>query len=131
MAFIKSRENYSNSTNYYYKVSDVTDDESAARWINNARHLPGIVVSYISLTDLMNRSDEGSESTDFLNDVSFEELKNNICERNIDDVSIVGTYFDKPIVVGVDLRKYYVIIWTGNENAADVHALEAALKLTD
>ena len=114
-------------------MSDVTNEESAVRWINNVRYLPGIVVLYISLADLRMKFDEGecSESICFLNDISLEDLKNAIHERNIDAMSIAGIYLDKPIVVGVDLRRYYPFITIVKKNAADVKALETALRLTD
>ncbi|MDD6685282.1 MAG: hypothetical protein PUE47_05795 [Lachnospiraceae bacterium] len=66
-----------------------------------------------------------------LNDISLEDLKNAIHERNIDAMSIAGIYLDKPIVVGVDLRRYYPFITIVKKNAADVKALETALRLTD
>lgn len=128
MALISSKDDLTNTINCY-QVSDVTNEESAVRWVNNVRYLPGILVLYISLADLLHYSDEGSESICFLNDISFEDLKNAVHERHIDAMSIAGTYFDKPIVVGVDLKRYYLFITSVNKNAADVKALEAALRL--
>lgn len=128
MDLISSKDSFSNLTNYY-KVSGVTNVENAIRWINSVRYLSGIVVAYILLTDLADRSDEGSESIQLNHEISFEDLKNKIRERNIDLISITGTYFDKPIVLGVDLRGYYVFITIRKSNAVDVNALEVALRV--
>lgn len=129
MALIRSIDNFSNLLKYY-KVPDVTNEEDAVRWLNNVRYLSGIVVSYISLEDLLNRSDEGSESIEFNNEISFEDLKNAIHERSfISVISITGTYFNKPIVVGVDLRGYDEFITIRKKNAANIKALETALGL--
>lgn len=129
MALIRSKDSFSNLTNYY-KVSGVTNEEDAVRWLNNVRYLPRIVVSYLSLEDLLNRSDEGSESIEFNNEISFEDLKNAIHKRScISIISITGTYFNKPIVVGIDLRGYDEFITIRKKDAADIKALEAALGL--
>lgn len=77
MALIWSKDNFSRLTNCY-KVSGVTNEENAIRWINSVRYLSGIVVSYFSLTDPVHRSDEGSESIRLNPEISFEDLKNNI-----------------------------------------------------
>ena len=44
-------------------------------------------------------------------------------------ILIIGTYFYKPIVLGVNIRRYYVLISIRKKNAADINALEVALRL--
>lgn len=56
---MKERNNRTNITRYY-TFKQVNSSMAVVDWISSLRNVSGIVAEYISYSDLMNRSDEGS-----------------------------------------------------------------------
>lgn len=111
MALTKEKENFSNKT-CYYKLTGINTIENAIDWLDSVRFLSGIEVTYISMVDLLNRSDEGSDSTQLDARIPAEEWKSICKNRNVDLILLTGTYFENPVVIGVDLRTLDAYITT-------------------
>ena len=62
MSFVNEKSNSSNLTRYYRKGNLSTNSE-VIRWVSDLRTTKGVIISYFLLSDLLNRSDEGSDKT--------------------------------------------------------------------
>ena len=128
MSFLNEKGNSSNLTRYYRKggLSSSTD---ALKWISNLRTVSGMRVSYILLSDLLNRSDEGSDNCQLPGDVKYEDFEKAVKEKNVDLISAYGSFAGKPVVVGININRMEEYITVRKNNKADIDALERELAL--
>lgn len=128
MEIVKERRNASNLTRYY-RVDELTDSDAMISRLCDIRKTENLNISYILLSDLMNRSDEGSDNLRLSGNVDIEEFQNEVRQRNIDVISMNGTYKDKPVVIGAKLLRREIYITIRLSNKADIDAFEKEIKL--
>ena len=128
MEIVKERRNASNLTRYY-RVDELTDNDAMIRLLCDIRKTENLNISYILLSDLMNRSDEGSDNLRLSGNVDIEEFQNEVRQRNIDVISMNGTYKDKPVVIGAKLLRREIYITIRLSNKVDIDAFEKEIKL--
>ena len=128
MEIVKERRNASNLTRYY-RVDELTDNDAMISLLCDIRKTENLNISYILLSDLMNRSDEGSDNLRLSGNVDIEEFQNEVRQRNIDVISMNGTYKDKPVVIGAKLLRREIYITIRLSNKADIDAFEKEIKL--
>lgn len=71
---IKEKSNKTSITRYY-RIQEVYSNLTALKWINFIKNLQCLDVNYIYYTDLLNRSDEGSQNIQFDSDVNIDTMK--------------------------------------------------------
>ncbi len=113
----------------YYGIDDISNPIEAVAWICEARSAKGLALHYISLTDLVNRSDEGSGSVQLEPQTKQAEIKKIISEKSIDIISLNAEYDGKPIVIGVDLRSLLIFLSARKKNLVNIKSVEEALNL--
>lgn len=128
MSLVKERNNGTNITRYY-NLEQVFSNLSAVEWINSVRSISGVDVEYIYYSDLMNRSDEGSSNVQLDAQVAVDTMKQELKTRDVDIITLNGTFNGKPLVIGVDLRSNLVYLTIRKRKPADVELIEKMLKL--
>lgn len=128
MSLNKEKSNNSNITRYY-ELKDIKNNLAAIKWISDSRKLPGFFVNYIYLSDLQNRSDEGSGNIQLEPEVSYETIVEGYKNRDVDLIYINGSYNGKPVVIGTDLRTNLLYITLRRKSPADIDSLERELAL--
>lgn len=128
MSFVKERKNGTNITRYY-ELEQVFSNLSAVEWINSVRSISGIDVEYVYYSDLMNCSDEGSSNVQLNAQVAVDTMKQELEMRDVDIITLNGTFAGKPLVIGVDLRNNLVYLTIRKRMPADVELIEKMLKL--
>ena len=130
MARIQRKENVSHITQYY-NISGIFNLKKAVEWICSILNKKEIVSDVISLNDLINRSDEGSGDVQLENNTTIDDIMGELSDKNIDLITINGSFHNKPIVLGVDLRNFHVFVTARKNNMVDLSSLEQYLKLVD
>lgn len=128
MSFVKERKNGTNITRYY-ELEQVFSNLSAVEWISSVRNISGIDVEYVYYSDLMNCSDEGSSNVQLDAQVTVDTMKQALEMRDVDIITLNGTFTGKPLVIGVDLRNNLVYLTIRKRMPADVELIEKILKL--
>ena len=128
MSLVKERKNGTNITRYY-KLEQVFSNLSAVEWISSVRSISGVDVEYVYYSDLMNRSDEGSSNVQLYAQVAVDTMKQELKMRDVDIITLKGTFNGKPLVIGVDLRNNLVYLTIRKRMPADVELIEKMLKL--
>lgn len=128
MGLVKERKNGTNITRYY-KLEQVFSNLSAVEWISSVRSISGVDVEYVYYSDLMNRSDEGSSNVQLDAQVAVDTMKQELKMRDVDIITLNGTFNGKPLVIGVDLRNNLVYLTIRKRMPADVELIEKMLKL--
>ena len=128
MSLVKERKNGTNITRYY-KLEQVFSNLSAGEWISSVRSISGVDVEYVYYSDLMNRSDEGSSNVQLDAQVAVDTMKQELKMRDVDIITLNGTFNGKPLVIGVDLRNNLVYLTIRKRMPADVELIEKMLKL--
>lgn len=128
MGLVREKRNSSNLTRYY-RDENLAGRGALIRRLCEARALDGVSISYILLSDLLNRSDEGSDSIRLSGDAGPEDIEDEVNKRNIDMISAYGTFRDKPVVIGINLIRTEVFITIRKSSPADIDALEKELSL--
>lgn len=128
MSIINKTENSTNITRYYKKDSLKTID-AVVKWLSELKDISGLGISYIILSDLQNRSDEGSDNCQLSGDAGYNEIKRALNQREIDLISAYGSYDWKPVVIGVDINKFEIYITRRKNDRADINAIEEILEL--
>lgn len=128
MEIVKERRNASNLTRYY-RVDDLEDSDAIISRLSYIRKIEGLNISYILLSDLMGRSDEESDSLRLSGSVDIENFQREIKLRNIDVVSMNGTFEDKPIIIGARLSACELFITIRLSNKANIDVLEKEISL--
>lgn len=128
MSLVKERKNGTNITRYY-KLEQVFSNLSAVEWISSVRSISGVDVEYVYYSDLMNRSDEGSSNVQLDAQVAVDTMKQELKMRDVDIITLNGTFNGKPLVIGVDLRNNLVYLTIRKRMPADVELIEKMLKL--
>ena len=128
MSFIKEISDSSNLTRYYY-LKNVKTNVDAISWLSSIRKIDGFFTYYFSFKDLLNRSDEGSESIQINSQESLEKMKCELQNRRIDKISIVGNFFNKIMVIGVDLHTFEIHITINKNDPANIQQMERLLNL--
>ena len=128
MSLVKERKNGTNITRYY-KLEQVFSNLSAVEWISSVRSISGVDVEYVYYSDLMNRSDEGSSKVQLDAQVAVDTMKQELKMRDVDIITLNGTFNGKPLVIGVDLRNNLVYLTIRKRMPADVELIEKMLKL--
>lgn len=128
MSFVKERKNGTNITRYY-ELEQVFSNLSAVEWISSVRSISGIDVEYVYYSDLMNCSDEGSSNVQLDAQVAVDTMKQELEMRDVDIITLNGTFTGKPLVIGVDLRNNLVYLTIRKKMPADVELIEKMLKL--
>ena len=77
----------------------------------------------------MNRSDEGSSNVQLDAQVAVDTMKQELKMRDVDIITLNGTFNGKPLVIGVDLRNNLVYLTIRKRMPADVELIEKMLKL--
>ncbi len=127
MARVSKIENNSNIVLSYsldkYTEGDIFD------WLITVSQNDAIHVRSIECSDPLNRSDEGNNSFTLGKIVSKEKIID-LCHTNgIDIISVVGTYEQKPVVIGVDLRSKNPFVTVRKSDLADYEKLENLMHL--
>lgn len=128
MSFIKEESNEYNATKYY-NLDSIQTGVDALNWLSAVREINGFFTKYISFSDLLNRSDEGSGDIQFESQVSLEELKQGLQNRRVDMISITGRFLEKPVVIGVDMETHEAYLTIRKEQPADTQRIESLLHL--
>lgn len=128
MSFVKERKNGTNITRYY-ELEQVFSNLSAVEWISSVRSINGIDVEHVYYSDLMNCSDEGSSNVQLDAQVAVDTMKQALEMRDVDIITLNGTFTGKPLVIGVDLRNNLVYLTIRKRMPADVELIEKILKL--
>lgn len=128
MSFIKEISDSSNLTRYYY-LENVNTNVEAISWLSSIREIDGFFTYYFSYKDLVNRSDEGSESIQINSQESLKKMKLELQNRKIDKITIVGDFFNKTMVIGVDLHTFEIHITIDKNDPADIQQMERLLNL--
>ena len=128
MGLVKERKNGTNITRYY-KLEQVFSNLSAVEWISSVRSISGVDVEYVYYSDLMNRSEEGSSNVQLDAQVAVDTMKQELKMRDVDIITLNGTFNGKPLVIGVDLRNNLVYLTIRKRMPADVELIEKMLKL--
>ena len=103
MSLIEEKSNNSNVSRYYH-VENVSNISDAVEWICSVIKSKTVDPMYISLSDLVNRSDEGSGNTQLDAKATYDDIMHELDDKNIDIISVIGRFQEKPVVIGVDLR---------------------------
>ena len=128
MERVRERGNATNLTRYY-RIDSLKNAEALIRWLSDVRENEKVDISYILLRNQLGRSDEDSDSLRLAGNVKYEDLVNEVKQRNIDVISMSGTFMDKPIVVGAKFERHEVFITVRLSNKADIDLLERLLAL--
>jgi ssDNA-specific exonuclease RecJ len=128
MSFIKEQDNGINITRYY-KISQINSNLEAIDWISSIRHISGMATDYIYYSDLMNRSDEGSGNIQLDPKVNIDTMRSKFQERDVDLISIIGEFDEKPVVIGYSSQDKNVYITIRKKIPADINMLEKELNL--
>lgn len=122
------KSNSSNLTRYYRKGNLSTNSE-VIRWVSNLRTTKGVSISYFLLSDLSNRSDEGSDNTQIPADATYEVIEKMVKDKNVDLISAYGSFDGKPVVIGVNMNRHEAFITVRKNNKANIDSLEKELVL--
>ena len=128
MEVVKERRRASNLTRYY-RADDLADGDAIIRRLCDIRAIEGLDISYIVLRDLVNRSEEGSDTLRLSGNAQIEELQRELQAREVDMISLDGTFMGKPIVIGAGLRNLELFVTVRLNNKADIDAIEKELSL--
>ena len=125
---IKEKSNKTSITRYY-RIQEVDSNLTALKWINSIKNLQCLDVNYIYYTDLLNRSDEGSQNIQFDSDVNIDTMKQELQKRDIDLIILNGRFYNKPFVIGVDLRSSLIYLTIRKSNQVNIELIEQKLKI--
>ena len=128
MSFVNEKSNSLNLTKYYKKDNLSTNSE-VIRWVSDLRTTKRMSVSYFLLSDLSNRSDEGSDNTQIPGDAKYEVIEKAVKDKNVDLISAYGSFDGKPVVIGVNINRYEAFITVRKNNKANIDSLEKELAL--
>ncbi len=117
-------------TMWRYSDENVYDLESSCAWIAKIAKAPYLETEYISLRDLMNRSDEGNASSQISGQTSCSDIYNKVKETDVDIISLTGKYKGDLIVAGVDLRNRIISITLKNRRRDLIEEIQEAFDLT-
>lgn len=126
MEMIREKCNASNLTRYY-RTDRLSDVDAIIHWLCEIRAIDNLDISYIVLRDMNTRSDERSDTLRLAGDIQNEEILCEVKARNIDVISMRGTYAGKPVVIGAKLRRFEVFVTVRLSNMADIDAIEKEL----
>ena len=118
-------------TIWRYRISEVKDKKSACTWLIKVMHESMFEWEYLSLRDLVNRSDEGNSSMQIIGEIEVNDLYDNVKETSADFISLTGEYREKIIVIAVDLRTKNISITLKNKNKNMISEIENQLHLVD
>lgn len=110
-----------------YELSCLTDEKTAVTWLYHVKDMEGMAVSSYRMTDFTNRSGEGSGSKEFGPDSTAAMMLEHLSKNNIDMIAMTGTYFSKPVIIGVNFTKINAFIVIVKREPADVEQLERSL----
>lgn len=127
---IKEKSNKTNITRYY-RIQEVDSNLTALKWINSIKNLQCLDVNYIYYSDLMNRSDEGSQNIQFDSDVNIDTMKQELQKRDIDLIILNCRFYNKPFVIGVDLRSSLIYLTIRKSNQVNIDLIEQKLKILE
>lgn len=128
MSMIEEIDNGTHITRYY-TISKISSDIEALEWLSSVRDIPKLNVGYIYYCDLMNRSDEGSGNIRLDPKVNIDTMRSKFQERDVDLISLIGEFNEKPVVIGVDLNAKQEYITIRKKAPANLETLEKELKL--
>lgn len=128
MSLVKERNNATNIIRYY-DIKIVKSNADVVNWISSIREFEGLTIDYIYYSDLVNRSDEGSGNIQIDAQASVDTLNYELQKRDVDMISINGSFYTKPVVIGIDLRNYLVCLTIRKRTPANVELLEKVLNL--
>lgn len=126
MELIEEKSNQTNITRIY-RVDDVSNLEKAVSWICSVIQNKIISPFYISLSDLVNRSDEGSGNAQLGPESTYTDIMNELRHKDVDLISVNALYQDKPIVLGVDLSSFQVFLTARKKRLVDFRSMEEQL----
>ena len=118
-------------TIWRYKISEIKDIKAACTWLIKVMHESMFAWEYLSLRDLMNRSDEGNSSMQIIEEIKVNELYDNVKKTSSDLISLTGVYKEEIIVVAVDLRTKNISITLKNKNKNLISEIENQLHLVE
>lgn len=123
-------EEINDSTNLIrdYELACLPDEKAAVTWLYHVKDVEGITVSNYRMSDFMNRSDEGSGTKEFGPDSTAAMMMDHLSKNSIDMIAITGTYFSKPVIIGVNFNKKNAFIIILKRKPADVERLEKSLR---
>ena len=115
-----------------YQLDCIYDENDAVTWLFHAKEIDGMIVDSYKLTDLINRSDEGSCTKDFKSDATAETISDYLLKNRIDTMEFFGQYCSKKVIVGIDFagndfRDTTAFIITIRRDPADIEQLEQEL----
>ena len=119
------------ATIWRYKISEIKDRKAACTWLIKIMHESMFEWEYLSLRDLMNRSDEGNSSMQIIGEIKVNDLYDNVKKTSADLISLTGEYREEIIVVAVDLRTKNISITLKNKNKNLISEIENQLHLVD
>jgi|GEM_PF-6909572 Ribosomal protein S9 len=130
MSLIEEKSNNSNVSRYYH-VENVSNISDAVEWICSVIKSKTVDPMYISLSDLVNRSDEGSGNTQLDAKATYDDIMHELDDKNIDIISVIGRFQEKPVVIGVDLRNTQCFLTARKSKKFDFEAIENKLNLSE
>lgn len=128
MSFVNEKSNSSNLTRHY-KRDNLSTNPEVIKWISDLKTIRGVSISYLLLSDLLNRSDEGSDNTQIPGDAKYEVIEKMVKDKNVDLISAYGSFDGKPVVIGANINSYELFITIRKNNKANIAFLEKVLAL--
>ena len=130
MNLIKEKSNLSNLTRFYVtdSLSSISD---LAKWLSSLKDVSGISVADFTLSDLLNRSDEGSCNSQLAGDASYDDIYSAINGNTVDLISAYCSYNGKVAVIGANLNRHEIFITVRRKDMADIDSIEKELHLQE
>ncbi|MCR5608350.1 MAG: hypothetical protein K6G26_04740 [Lachnospiraceae bacterium] len=127
MRIIKEKNNSSNMVRFY-EIEGLNDYNKIALWFNKIKNINGFKSEQYNLYDFLHRNEEDSDSSEIDADVDISVLENKLKTLFIDVINLNGTFYDMPVIVGMDLRTKNVSITIRKSKPADINRLERELE---
>ena len=120
-----------NHTHYLfsYRINTVSDRKSCLKWIAETSQNSFLMVLHIEVSDLRSFHD-GTESRQLNKVEDIDSFVEQYAVSAIEHVSIVGTYAEKPFVLGVYLNSGIIALCCRKRELVDYKELERLLGLT-
>lgn len=114
-----------------YHAPKIKNCREAIYWFAALLHTSILSVETITLINTINpQNGKNAITFDTLEyDLTYTFLKNEIIKRHTDDISLLGTYRKRPIVLGINLHTGRIVVCYFKYNEINTKELERQLKL--
>ena len=114
----------------YYKIDSLNNRMDSVKWISDIRKIPGITTDWLYYSDLINQSgDEDSGSIVIDAETNLDSLISILKGRTVHSIKLIGKYYDKSVLISVNLSNYLIGIGIDRKQPVDYESLEKNLNL--